>query len=52
MEEMKKQYVTPATKAIRLQASTILTGSPANEYGDNQGRIRYSSTEVSAEDAD
>ena len=49
---MKKQYLSPAIMTIRLQASTILTGSPANEYSNNQGRIRYSSTEVSAEEAD
>ena len=36
---MKKQYITPASMAISLHAHTILAGSPANEYGDNEGYI-------------
>ena len=49
---MKKKYITPTTTAITLRTHTILVGSPANSYGDNEGRIRYSSTEVDAKDAD
>ena len=49
---MKKQYITPASTVISLHARTILAGSPANEDGDNEGNIRYSATEVSAEEAD
>ena len=49
---MKKTYTTPLMKVINLRAHTILAGSPANEYESNEGRIRYSFTEVDAEDAD
>ena len=49
---MKKLYISPASRVVRLRAHTILAGSPANSYGGNQGNIRYNPNEVSAEDAD
>jgi hypothetical protein len=52
MALMKKQYITPASKVVRVHTRTILAGSPANQYYDNQGDIRYSATEVGAEYAD
>ena len=48
---MKKKYLTPACKAISLHTTRLLMQSN-NEYSDNQGKIRYSSSEVAAEDAD
>jgi hypothetical protein len=49
---MKKLYISPASRVVRLRAHTILAGSPANTYSNNEGTIRYNPTEVSAEDAD
>ena len=48
---MKKKYLTPASKAISLHTTRLLMQSN-NEYYGNQGKIRYSSSEVAAEDAD
>lgn len=48
---MKKKYLTPACKAISLHTTRLLMQSN-NEYYDNQGKIRYSGTEVDAGDAD
>ena len=48
---MKKKYTTPASAAISIRTASLLSGS-GNEYGDNQGHIRFSSTEVDASEAD
>ena len=48
---MKKKYTTPASTAISIRTASLLCGS-GNEYGDNQGHIRFSSTEVDASEAD
>ena len=49
---MKKLYTTPLIKVAKVRTHTILAGSPANSYYNNQGDIRYSATEVGAENAD
>ena len=49
---MKKKYITPASTVVPLQATTILVGSLANDYYDNQGKIVYDDNEVDAEFAD
>ena len=49
---MKHTYTTPAITVINISTVTMLASSPANEYSDNQGFIRFGSTEVSANDAD
>lgn len=49
---MKKSYTTPTMVAVALRTATFLASSPENTYGDDQGTIRYSSTEVEAELAD
>lgn len=48
---MKRKYITPASTAISLHTTRLLMLSN-NEYYENQGKIRYSSSEVAAEDAD
>ena len=48
---MKKKYTTPASAAISIRTASLLSGS-GNEYGNNDGRIRFSSTEVDASEAD
>ena len=48
---MKKKYTTPASTAISIRTASLLSGS-GNEYGNNDGRIRFSSTEVDASEAD
>ncbi len=48
---MKKKYLTPACSTISIPATHLLMQSN-NEYYDNQGKIRYSSSEVDADDAD
>jgi len=48
---MKKKYLMPISTAISLHTTRLLMIS-ANAFGDNQGKIRYSSSEVAAEDAD
>ena len=48
---MKKKYTTPASTAISIRTASLLSGS-GNEYYDNPGKIRFSSTEVDASDAD
>ena len=48
---MKKKYITPACTAISIRTASLLSGS-GNEYYDNQGKIRFSSTEVDASEAD
>jgi len=48
---MKKQYTTPACTAISVRAPQLLSASE-NEYGNNQGHIHFSTSEVSADDAD
>ena len=48
---MKKKYTTPANTAISIRTASLLSGS-GNEYYDNQGKIRFSSTEVEASEAD
>lgn len=48
---MKKKYIIPACTAISIRTASLLSGS-GNEYGDNQGKIRFSSTEVDASEAD
>lgn len=48
---MKKKYTTPASTAISIRTASLLSDS-GNEYGDNQGNIRFSSTEVDASEAD
>ena len=49
---MKKQYTTPLVKVVKVHTHTLLAGSPENRYYNNQGDIRFSATEVSAENAD
>lgn len=49
---MSKKYTTPACTAISVRTITMIAGSPTNEYISNEGFIRFSSTEVSADDAD
>ena len=48
---MKKLYITPAIGIIGIHTAHMLTLSQ-NEYSNDQGRIKFSSSEVSAEDAD
>ncbi|MBR2154636.1 MAG: hypothetical protein IJ901_08505 [Bacteroidaceae bacterium] len=48
---MKKKYLTPTSTTISISATHLLMQSN-NEYYNNQGKIRYSSSEVAAEDAD
>ena len=48
---MKKKYLTPTSTTIIIPATHLLIQSK-NEYSDNQGKIRYSSSEVAAEYAD
>lgn len=48
---MKKKYLTPACATISIPTTRLLMIS-GNVYGDNQGIIQYSSSEVAAEDAD
>ena len=48
---MKKKYIIPACAAISIRTASLLSGS-GNEYGNNDGRIRFSSTEVDASEAD
>lgn len=48
---MKKKYLTPTSTTISISATHLLMLSK-NEYYDNQGKIRYSSSKVDAEDAD
>ena len=48
---MKKKYLTPTSTTISISATHLLMQSN-NEYYENQGKIRYSSSEVGAEDAD
>lgn len=49
---MKQRYITPAITAVIVRTPYLMTASPTNEYGDDYGRIRVSSTEVEANDAD
>ena len=49
---MKRQYITPATTAIGLRSKSQLLAASENEYSNNQGHVRFSATEVNAEDAD
>ena len=49
---MKKKYNTPVTMVISLRTVTFLAVSPTNEYSNDQGRIRFSSSEVDAGEAD
>ena len=49
---MKQRYITPAITAIIVRNPLLQTASPTNEYGNDYGRIRVSSTEVEANDAD
>lgn len=48
---MKRKYITPASTTISISTTRLLMIS-GNVYGDNQGIIQYSDTEVDAEDAD
>lgn len=48
---MKKQYIIPACATVSIRTVSLLTASQ-NEYGDDQGLIHFSSTEVAAEDSD
>lgn len=48
---MKRKYITPASTTISIPTTRLLMLSN-NEYYENQGKIRYSGTEVAAEDAD
>ena len=48
---MKKKYLTPTSATISIPTTRLLMLSN-NEYYDNQGKIRYNSSEVAAEDAD
>lgn len=48
---MKKKYLTPVCTTISIPTTRLLMQSN-NKYYDNQGKIRYSSSEVAAEDAD
>ena len=48
---MKKKYLTPTCVTISIPATRLLMLSN-NEYYENQGKIRYSSSEVDANDAD
>ena len=48
---MKKKYLTPTSTTISISTTRLLMLSN-NEYYDNQGKIRYSSSKVDAEDAD
>ena len=48
---MKKKYLTPACSTISIPTTHLLMQSN-NEYYENQGKIRYSSSEVDADDAD
>jgi hypothetical protein len=48
---MKKKYLTPTSTTISIPATHLLIQSN-NEYSANQGKIRYSSSEVAAEYAD
>ncbi|MBR6086421.1 MAG: hypothetical protein IKP84_00785 [Prevotella sp.] len=49
---MKQRYITPAITAVIVRTPYLMTVSPTNEYGNDYGRIRFSSTEVEANDAD
>ena len=49
---MKQRYITPGIITIIVRNPLLQTASPTNEYGDDYGRIRVSSTEVEADDAD
>lgn len=48
---MKKKYLTPTSTTISISTTRLLMIS-GNVYGDNQGIIQYSSSEVAAEDSD
>ena len=48
---MKKKYLTPTCVTINIPTTRLLMLSN-NEYYYNQGKIRYSSSEVDANDAD
>jgi len=43
--------MTPACTTISVRTAHLLSASQ-NEYGNDQGRIHFSSTEVNAGDAD
>ena len=49
---MKQRYITPAITAVIVRTPYLMTVSPTNEYGNDYGHIRFSSTEVEANDAD
>ena len=49
---MKQRYITPGIITIKVRNPLLQTASPTNEYGDDYGRIRFSSTEVDAGDSD
>lgn len=49
---MKKRYDTPACRTIVMETGVFLSALSANTYGNDEGNIRYLSTEVNAEDAD
>ena len=45
---MKKRYYTPECKTVYMETVSFL----ANSYSNDQGRISYDATEVSADEAD
>ena len=49
---MKQRYITPAITAFIVRPPYLMTVSQENEYVNDYGRIRFSSTEVKADDAD
>lgn len=48
---MKKTYILPDCSTVSVETASFLTES-ANEYGNDQGLIKYNSTLVNADDAD
>jgi hypothetical protein len=48
---MRKTYNTPAYTTVSVCTRQVLVASQ-NEYYDDQGRIRFNSKEVRADDAD
>ena len=49
---MKKKYITPACMAFSVRTAYLLSVSTENEYSSDEGHVRFSSTKVSADDAD